>query len=458
MPTIDQFDNISALDYRYWDKETAQYLSENAFVRYKIRTELALLRSLAKQGVCPSHVPGEVETACMDLTVQEVYEEECRVQHDVRALVNCIQRRVSEVARPFVHLCATSNDIVDTANMARCKDAVEQVLVPALLALESVLVQITLREKDTMQIGRTHGQHAVPITFGFAMAGYVSRLGGCIESIRARAHELTGKFAGAVGAHNAASILLENPEEHERLVLSELGLGISEVATQIVPREAVTRLLSEIVIMLGVLANLSDDMRHLQRSEIAEVGELFEADQVGSSTMPQKRNPINFENVKSIWKIAHGRLVSVLSDQISEHQRDLTGSASSRTHAEIIAYAVSAVKRLERTMARLVVDHESLKRNLAIGGDLVLAEPLYIILASLGHPDAHEKVRVLTLKAQQSLCSLSQIVSQDVEMAEYLERMSESQRSVLSDPRAYTGIAAKRAEDVALRWKTRLAL
>src|SRR5262249_45260386 len=153
-------------------------------------------------------------------------------------------------------------------------------------------------------------------------------------------------------------------------------------------------------ITAGILANLSDDMRNLQRTEIAEVGEEFEARQVGSSTMPQKRNPINFENAKSCWKIVAPRIVTLFMDQISEHQRDLTNSASARTYGEVIAYVVATTKRLTRTMGKLTVDRANLEKNLNMQKGMIVAEPLYIILAALGHPDAHEKVRTLTLEAQ----------------------------------------------------------
>ena len=454
----DRFDCISPADYRYWDEEVACYLSENGFTRYKLLVELALVRILHRYKFCSQKVVKEVRRVCSQITTDEVYEEEDRIGHDIRALVNCIRAKVSESAKPYIHMTATSFDISDTANAARYKDVVEQVLVPALLGLEKVLINITLREAKTVQIGRTHGQHAVPITFGFALAEYVSRLGGSIEVLKSLASELPGKFSGAVGAYNASSLFFEDPEGFEAEVLAELGLTPAEHSTQIVPSEALTRLLCEITITAGVLANLSDDMRNLQRTEIGEVGEEFEAAQVGSSTMPQKRNPINFENAKSCWKIVMPRIMTVFMDQISEHQRDLTNSASARTYGEIIAYVVSTVKRLARTMNKLTVDHVNLERNLAMQKGLVVAEPLYIILAAQGHPDAHEKVRILTLQAQREKRPLEEVVMNDTELKGYLEKMTPHQQQILSNPSLYTGIAAKKAKKVAEQWKQKLEL
>ena len=360
-------------------------------------------------------------------------------------------------------------DIIDPANAARYKDAVQKVLVPSLLKLEGVLIATALREAETVQVGRTHGQHAVPITFGFALAGYVSRLGRCIESLGHLAQKFPGKFSGAVGAYNASSLFFDDPEDFEAEVLAELGLTPAEHSTQIVPPEALTRLLCEITITAGVLANLSDDMRHLQRTEIGEVGEEFEAEQVGSSTMPQKRNPINFENVKSLWKVVTPRMLeafmdiafrmqTVFEDQISEHQRDLTNSASARTYPEIIAYVVSMAKRLTRTMKKLTVNRANLERNLEMTKGGIAAEPLQLVLSAQGHPDAHEKVRTLTLQAEREARPLEEVVDGDVEIKGYLEKMTPRQRRILSNPSLYTGIAGKKAKVVAERWKQKLGL
>ncbi len=453
MKTRDIFDNISPVDYRYWDEEVAKYLSENGFTRYKLLVELALMKVLARRGICSGSVANEVAIACDLVTTPEVYEEEDRVKHDIRALVNCIRAKVSTEAKPFVHMTATSYDIVDSANAARYKEVTKKVLIPSLKKLQDVLINITLREAETVQIGRTHGQHAVPITFGFSIAGYVSRLGGSIKKLKEFAEELLGKFSGAVGPYNASSLFFDDPEGFEAEILGELGLVSAEHSTQIVPPEALTRLFCEITIVAGILANLADDMRHLQRTEIGEVGEEFEEAQVGSSTMPQKRNPINFENAKSFWKIVAPRIGMVFMDQISEHQRDLTNSASARTYGEVIAYVVSTAKRLTRTMRKLKVDRENLKKNLAMQRGLIVAEPLYLILAALGHPDAHEKVRLLTLQAQREQRSLEEVASNDAEIQEYIKRMTPHQRQILSDPSLYTGIAAKKAKKIAEKYK-----
>lgn len=458
MTSRDVFNSLSPIDYRYWDKDVAGYLSENAFTRYKCDVEVMLVRAIHRRGLCAESVVAEIEVACEQVTTEEVYAEEKRIGHDIRALVNCIGARLSDDAKRFVHMMATSFDISDTANAARYRDCVTHVVLPTLLKLQEVLTTIAVREAKTVQIGRTHGQHAVPITFGFAIAGHVSRLGSCIVNIERRAGELVGKFSGAVGAYNASSLFFDDPDEFEREVLAGLQLSPADHSTQIVPPEPLIRLLMECALAAGVMADLADDMRHLQRTEIGEVGETFEAEQVGSSTMPQKRNPINFENVKSCWKIMAPRILTVLMDQLSEHQRDLTNSASVRTYGEVLSYLVSMTKRLTKTMEKLRVDHENVRRNVARQGDLILAEPLYILLAAAGHSHAHEAVRRATQRARAEAIPLMTAASADPSIERYLQTLSNRQCAMLQQPEVYTGIAAERAVQVAEYWSRELGL
>jgi adenylosuccinate lyase len=449
MTLKDRFDCVSPIDYRYGDEEAKTYLSERAFVRYKLQVEVALVHELCRRGVCSGAVADEIERATSQVTCQEVYEEEDRIHHDIRALVNCIRARVSDEAKPIVHMAATSYDIVDTANAMRFQDVVTHVFLPNLDELTRELREVAIREADTKQIGRTHGQHAVPITFGYCMSGYVARLAHLSDEVEEAAFRLCGKFSGAVGAYNSLSLFVDDPRAFERSLL-ENGCGVRQSvhATQIVPPEFMARFMMNVVLVGGVLADLADDLRHLQRTEIAEVGEVFEVDQVGSSTMPHKRNPINLENVKSMWKIVMPRMVTVLMDQLSEHQRDLTNSASSRTYGETIAYVISMMTRLTRTVKKLVVDRDALQRNLNATAGGIAAEPLYLILASLGHPDAHEVVRKLTRTAREEDRTLWQAACADASLAPYLERITTEQRVMIVDPTQYTGIAEQRTREI----------
>jgi len=458
------FDLFSPTDFRYGVPELKRFLSEEAYVAYKARVEVSLARELAAFGVCSHAVAEEIARAAESVTAAEVYAEEDRIKHDIRALANVIASKASERAKPYVHLAATSYDIVDTANAARFRDALDLVVIPDLLKLENALIEMTLENSDVVQIGRTHGQHAEPITFGFHLSYYVSRLGKRILRLKEATNNLSGKFAGAVGVYGPLSLIVDDPEKFEQALLNSLGLQPSEVSTQIVQPEPVVDLMHAIVSTLGVMANFARDMRHLQRSEIAEVAEEFGTAQVGSSTMPHKRNPINFENVESIWKKFMPQMVTVYLDQISEHQRDLTNSSSQRYLPELIVAFDYCVRRLTRTIwdskrnrPRLVVDKENMQRNFESSKAVISAEPLYILLAVSGHPDAHEAVRCAVQKSIDEHKSFGEILATDRELSSHLSKVSTERREILYNLERYTGIASKKARRVALEWRKRLS-
>lgn len=454
---MNRFHNVSPVDYRYDDEQLIPYLSEAGFIRHKLKVECALISILERRGLCPAKIAEEIAATYGLVTPEEVYEEEGRVSHDIRALVNCMQRHVSDEAKPFVHLSATSFDISDTANALRYRDAVKNVLLPAMMDLEKALIVLAEREAGTLQIGRTHGQHGVPITFGFAIASFVDRLGSCIVNMRSLSDRVTGKFSGAVGAYNASSLFFGDPEQFEKEVLAVIGLGPGGHSTQIVQPEPLARLFQEIVLAAGVVGNLACDMRHLQRTEINEVCEAFGASQVGSSTMAHKRNPISWENIESMWNLIQSRMPLIYMNCVSEHQRDLTGSASSRTYGEMIAYAVYMMKRAAKVTQKVQVDHESMKRNLEMTQGVILAEPLYILLAAHGHPDAHEFSRTLSMAAKKTDQALMTVALGNAEFREYYDnKFTEAQRLVLTDPGLYVGKAPERALAIAAGWKQAL--
>ena len=429
-------------------------------MRYKARVESALAGQLAKEGICSGAIAKEIDIACKKVTAREVYEEEARIKHDIRALANVIRNRVSKAAKPYVHLAATSYDIVDTANALRLKDAVSRVVLPDLLKLENVLIEISLAHASTTQIGRTHGQHAEPITFGFFLTNYVSRLGQRILKISKSSESLCGKFSGAVGVYGPLSLMLPNPEKFESNLLASLGLTASEVSTQIVQPEPTTDLMHYIVSAFGVIANLSRDLRHLQRTEISEISEEFSTEQVGSSTMPQKRNPISFENVESMWKKFMPQMVTIYMDQLSEHQRDLTNSLSQRYLPELLVAFDYAVRRLTRTVwdeknkrSKLAVDVSKMSQNLRNSSDKISAEPLYILLSLAGHSNAHEAVRKIVQRSISENKILVEAAKSDTEISKFLVKIKKSKLNFVEKPWLYRGIAPSKSRRVALAWR-----
>jgi adenylosuccinate lyase len=460
------FDSVSPLDYRYYGRnkelfeQLKPFVSEGSYIEYLLKVEGTLVRTMANKGICSVSIAEEVERACIQVTPAEVYKEEQRIQHNIRALVNCIKNHISKKAQPYVHLFATSSDIMDTASALRFKELTHKVIIPRLLELGRLLIKMAREGIDAVQMGRTHGQHAVPITFGFALAEYISRLGGRIEVIRAAADNLRGQLSGAVGAYNAISLVSKelnvDPEDFEREFLGLLGLKPASHSTQICEPEYVTDLAYAVTSCFSVLANLADDMRHLQRSEIGEIGEQPGKDQVGSSTMPHKVNPKDFENVKSLWKAFMPRMDTVFMDQISEHQRDLTNSASSRFLMELMAGFVYAAHRLTLALAKIRINEPEMSRNVDQSKDLCVAEALYTLLAIQGHPDAHEYVRQFVRRCQENGVRPNKQMWEEKELQPYFDKLTTQQKRVLVHPEKYTGIAQQKTETVCSFWEKRL--
>lgn len=452
-----RFAAVDPLDCRYYDPTVALYLSEQTRVQYQAHVEAALAHALADFGMCSRSIAQEIEASAREVDVEAVYAEEQITKHDIKALVNCIKAEVSDEAKPYVHFGATSYDIISTATSLQLRGAISEVVLPRLIALLNTLNDLTKRYATTTQVGRTHGQHAVPITFGFALSGYVNRLGESMQQIRSLADELRGKFSGAVGAYNALSVFVDDPLRFEEAVLAYVDLKPARQSTQIVPADAVVRLLDELAITANIMANLAHDMRHLQRSEINEVREKFDKGQTGSSTMAHKRNPLNFENIISMSKQVTAQIVNANLNISSEHQRDLTDSASSRFYGVAVAVTASMLERLERVMSKLEVDQLAMDRNLAMTGGAIAAEPLYLLLQKYGHTNGHEAAKVAAHKALDSRATLVDVVQKDTELSQYWDKLRADEKQLLTSPdQYYTGLAAAKALAVHDYWKQKI--
>ena len=468
METRNIFENISSLDHRYSLSEKAvfdglsQYISEAASVRSCAKCEAALVKAhLSVRGTLSDEIAKALDDAAEHIDPNEVYQEEEKTQHNIRALVNVMKKKVSADVAPLVHLGATSVDILDTALSMRMRDAVQNVVLPELKELEKSLCAIAERECATPQVGRTHGQHAVPITFGWSIAEFVSRLGKSILKIEELSKDLRGKLAGPVGSYNGPSMIVRDPEDLEKRYLAFVGLKPSEYSNQLVEPEYLLRLLLELNVAFGIIANLADDLRNLQRSEIGEVFEYFSSTQVGSSTMPQKRNPWNSEHVKSLWKAFAPRVLTFYMDQISEHQRDLTNSASQRFIADYVTGFTMAVSRMKKVVSGLQADRENMAANLAgAGGKVkggVLAEPAYILLGEAGVSDGHEVIRKITLEAEKSGKTFFEVLKTHEDafqkITAQLEKLGvENPAAFFEKPENYCGLAAVKSKRLAEKY------
>lgn len=461
---MELYEAVSPLDFRYYGGDAAfmkrllPYVSEAGYVTYQAKVEAALVRTLAAYGVCSEAVADEVEQAVAQVTAEAVYEEQRRIRHNIRSLVNVIREKISPAARPYVHLFATSADILDTATALRFKALIENVIIPDLIALETQLIALARTHAETVQIGRTHGQHAEPTTFGYALALYVSRLGTRIEKIYEAGNNLRGQFSGAVGAFNGLALIHDTPEEIEADFLARLGLKPSDThtSTQCVEPEFISDVAYHVTAAYTVLANFADDMRHLYRTELAEVGRKYNPQLVGSSTMPHKVNPEAYENIKSLWKAFVPRMQTVFMDSILEHQRDLTNSASSRFLTELFTAFDYSIYRLRRALDEMDVKADTMRRNLEMSAEDTIAEPIYLLMAYHGFPDAYDHTRKLIARVHETGKSLTTLLWEDETFRPFLDKLTEAQREALRNPIHYIGAAVRRTYATCDVWEKRL--
>ncbi|HEY1085514.1 MAG TPA: adenylosuccinate lyase [Candidatus Saccharimonadales bacterium] len=454
----DRFSAIDPLDGRYYDSEISRYLSERSRVAHQAYLEAALAQALAARGICSEDVANEIVEAARQVKIEDVERHEQTTKHDIKAVVNTIKDLISDEAKPFVHFGATSNDIISSATTLQLRTAITDLIIPRLDTLIHTLIELAERYADTTQIGRTHGQHGVPLTFGYYLSGYVSRLGQTRMALADLADGLRGKFSGAVGAYNALSVFVDDPLQFEHDVLASVDLKPAEFSSQIVPSEQFARLIDELAITANVMANLSHDMRHLQRTEIGEVREKFEKGQTGSSTMAHKRNPWNFENVISMSKQVTAQTINANMNIVSEHQRDLTDSSSGRFYTLPIAAVASMASRLNRIMAKIEVDEEAMQRNLKLTGGAIAAEPLYLLLERQGHTTAHEKIKELAHGALEQGITLAEAAKNDDEVRPYWEKFTAEERALIETPEvSYVGIAPDKARKICSNWREQLS-
>lgn len=459
------FLNLSPLDHRYYlankqlFENLSDFLSENAAVRYCWEAEIALIKAhLSIRGEDKEGLFVLLDSYRDQFSPSQIYAEEEKTHHNIRALVNVLVSKLPEKLKPFVHLGATSADILDTASSMRHRDVYKKVLLPLVAGLEQSLISLAEKTRTVSQIGRTHGQHAVPITFGFALSSYISRLGASIVRIEELSSQLKGKLAGAVGGYNALSLLVKDPAALEKKYLEYCGLEACEASTQIVQPEPLLRLLLETNLVFGIIANLADDLRHLQRTEIGEVRESFSKDQVGSSTMPHKRNPWNSEHVKSLWKAFSPRIITFYMDQISEHQRDLTNSASGRFIAEYISGFAAAAARMNKIVDSLDIDAEKMNKNMGLAGDMALAEAAYILLGSAGDAEGHEKIRKITLSCEKNGTSLTEGLKLDKSLWNLIDSalqglLGVSAELFFSHPSYYRGLSVEKTDQITQKYR-----
>jgi len=385
---------VSPIDYRYGRKEVKEIFSEKSRIEYMLKIEASLARAEADLNIIPRNYADIIakHANLSDVKIERVKEIEREIGHDVMALVKALSEVCGE-AGGFVHLGATSNDILDTATALQLKRFYDY-LEEDIGNLSKALYEKAKRHMKTVMIGRTHGQHALPITFGLKVAVYLAEMLRHSERVmESRKRVIVGKFMGAVGTGAALGKDSLKVQAH---LMEILGLRAEEGPTQIVGRD---RLVEYVSVMAGIsttMEKLATEIRNLQRPEIGEVQEPFdESRQVGSSSMAQKINPVVSENIASLARIVRGFLTPMHESAILWHERDLTNSAAERFIIPYVSILTDDIlTKMTKVIEGLKVNEDVMLKNV-LNDDLSLGEAylMALVKAGFGRQEAHEIIR-----------------------------------------------------------------
>ena len=373
---------------RYTREEIGEVWSQQRKLECWLAVELAATEAWAGEGMVPAEA-AEAARASAAFTVEAVNERERVTDHDVAAFVDVVAQSVGEHGR-WIHYGLTSSDVLDTALALQLRQAGEVVLASA-RAYRDALVERALEQRDTLCVGRTHGVHAEPTTFGLRLAGFafeadrnLTRLTEAFEQLR------YGKLSGAVGTY--ASV----PPSVEARVMERLGLEREDVATQVVPRDRHAVLTSAIAIAGAGLERFATEVRNLQRTEVREVEEPFAAGQKGSSAMPHKRNPIRTERITGLARVLRGYAQTGLENVALWHERDISHSGAERVILPDATIGLDYMQDLAAKVASgMTIRAERMRENLELThGALFSQRALTALVESgLSRDDAYRVVQ-----------------------------------------------------------------
>ncbi len=441
---------VCPLDHRYGREEMKRTMSHAARVSRCLEVEAALARAHAGIGNIPQEAAQEItkKASLTYVSLDRVNEIEAEIRHDIMAIVHAHSEACSGDAGKYIHLGATSYDIVDTALAIQMRDGLD-ILSMGMDQLSEALAEKAERYRDLVMVGRTHGQFAIPITLGMKLAVWLSELLRHKERIQQlKPRLLVGKMSGAVGTGAA---LGGKAFEIEKAVMDDLGLGVEEAATQIVQRDRMIELLSVLCNISVTVEKMATEIRTLQRPEIGELQESFDAKkQVGSSTMSHKRNPIVCENITGLARTLRGFLIPEFENGIQWNERDLSNSSSERfilPHMMILADDI--IFKMSGVIRDVYVNEERIAENLRRAGDVIMAESVIMALCEkgMGRQEAHEATRRAAMVHYKGRPYLEALL-EDPEISSLLTASELNERL---NPSNYTGVAGSRVDAVVRR-------
>ena len=435
---------------RYGTHEMLEIFEEENRLQRMLDVEAALAWAHAEVGNIPRKDAEEiVKTAFIKyVKLGRVKEIEREIKHNVTSLVRALAEACGS-SGAYVHLGATSSDILDTATALQLKDALF-LIENRLDNFEKILLEKASRYIRTIMVGRTHGQHALPITLGFKfavwtreIARHIKRLVECKERI------LVGKMSGAVGTQAG---LGPNAMKIQQLVMEKLHIKPAEVSTQIVQRDRHAELICLLAMITSTLDKIATEIRELQRTEIGELAEPFErAKQVGSSTMPHKRNPELCERVSGLAKIMRSLVVPALENFATWHERDLTQSSAERfIIPEACILTDYMLNLMTNIIEKLQVYEERMRMNIELTQGRIMSEAVMIALARKGmsRQKAHEHLRRLAIKSETEKQPFKRVLSEDKTVQKMLNTREINK---VLNPRNYLGTAVKQVKLVIIK-------
>jgi adenylosuccinate lyase len=418
---------------RYGTPEMLKVFEEQARIQKLLDVEAALAWAHAEVGDIPKEDAQKIEAMASTqyVKVERVKAIEKDIKHDIASLVRALSEQCGD-SGAYVHLGATSYDIVDTANALQLKDALA-IIESRLIALRGILQEKAGFYKETVMMGRTHGQHALPITLGFKFAVWGYELNRHIQRLQqCRERVIAGKMSGAVGTQAG---LGEHAMEIQTLVMKRLGIRAAEISTQIVQRDRYAELISILSMIVSSLDNFSVEIRELQRPEIGELFESFEAEkQVGSS---------------GLARIVRGLTIPSTENMITWHERDLTQSSAERfllpESCILTDYLLSLMLNI---VVNLRVDEQRMLKNIDFTQGRTMSESVMMALTRKGvnRQEAHEHLRKLTIKSEVEKLHFKQILQQDSLVR---SKLSEIEIDAALIPKNYLGTAIQQAETFA---------
>jgi len=426
-------------------EEMRKVWSDETTIQKWLDVEAALARAEAKLGIIPRRHAKEISRkARVELIdMEEMKRHLFHTHHPIMPLIRCFQKACSAGAGESIHWGATTQDIMDTGTVLQLRDA-HDLIVRDLKENYRLLAKIANKHKNTVQAGRTHGQHALPITFGYKVAVWASEIKRHLQRIRQFSPRVfQGQFAGAVGT--LASIGAPG-FKLQKLMFADLRLAVPEIAWH-VARDTMAEVVFVYAMIGSTLTQVCNEIVGLQRTEVSEVEEPFHMGKVGSSTMPHKRNPMMSEGVIALSKLIHAQVGPALVDMIAENERDQRGWMAEWSFLPETCCLLSGMLFwTNKILEGLIVYPENMTRNLDVLHGLLLSENVMLKLGEkIGRQASHQVVYELSMEAFEKRVPLKSLLLKDKRVNQYL---TEKQIDQLLDPTKYTGLAAKFVERV----------